>query len=464
MAKDRILIVDDEAALVAALTRALRDPEYAISGAGSGAAACAIVEEAPAGAFAVAIIDVHMPGMDGLELLARLKRHTPQTQVLVLTGRGTIRTAVAAMRLGANDFLEKPFDTDAFRTRVRAAVRVWRASQAPGPAGTPAGAVAGALLVGASAAMQALRQMAVRMADADATVLVEGESGTGKELFARAVHFAGRRAAEPFVVVDGAALSATVLESELFGHSKGAFTGAERERPGLLRAAAAGTVFFDEIGELAPEAQARLLRVLQEREVRPVGAEGMQPVHARFIAATNRKLAAAVADGAFREDLYHRLNVISVQMPPLRARRADIPLLIAHLLEKHRAERPVAGVDADALAALCAYDWPGNVRELENVVLRGLTLGDADTLRHGDLPLHLSHPALQAGGTSAADGQLVTCGAALRGASCGALAASEQDAICAALAQCGGNRERTAKALGIGVATLYRKLKKYNIG
>jgi len=444
--------------MAAALARALRRTDREVVCALSGDDACATIEQRSPATLAVAIVDLHMPGVDGFEVLARLKRSSPATQVLILTGHGTIAAAVRAMRLGAADFLEKPFDDDVLCARVQMAQRVWHAAVARDGLADRCHAASGdEFLIGCSSAIRAVRRVVAQMSGSAATVLVEGESGTGKEQFAQAVHFGGRRAGDPFVVVDCSALSPTVVESELFGHAKGAFTGAEHERAGLFRAAAGGTVFLDEIGDLPASTQAKLLRVLQERQVRPIGSETVHPLRARFIAATNRDLRKAAECGDFRNDLYHRLNVVTVLMPPLRARRADIPLLVEHFLQKYGAERPaLRGITDEALAVLRAYDWPGNVRELENAVLRAIVLGTSNMIETCDLPPQLILPRTPPGSGE------TQCRADAR-VNMGTLANSEDAAIRAALTRTHGNRTRAAAILGIGVATLYRKLKKYGI-
>ncbi len=422
--------------------------------------------------FAVAIVDLLMPRMDGLQLLPEIRRMGPATQVLMLTGTGTIQTAVAAMRMGASDFIEKPFDQVALREKVHAGIRVWAAKRAAVGSAATSGQ-ADQHLIGESEAMKAILDLARRMSDNDALVLIQGESGTGKEQFAKAVHDGSRLASEPFVPIDTSTLGASVVESELFGHTKGAFTGAHSTRQGLLRAAGRGTVFLDEVGDLPLELQTRLLRVLQERTVRPVGSERAYPVEARLMAATHRNLLDAVNRGEFRDDLYHRLNVVAVTMPPLRDHKEDIASLASHFLRKYGKKRPeLTSVSAEALTALRAYDWPGNVRELENAILRAVVIGTSDTIRVDDLPAHIATggaseyaPADKRISDSTPDSPLAADsqragGSPLAG---GTLAAYERDAIVAALEAAHGNRTLAAEILDIGVATLYRKIRKYQI-
>ena len=465
MGRGTILIVDDEPAMRSAVRRALRHCDYAIMTAGGGDEALAAFERCGGGEIAVAVVDLRMPGMDGLQVLAGIKRRSPQTQVLLLTGHATIPIAVQAMRQGADDFLEKPFVPGALRERVGAAARAWVVRRAPDTIGEPLGLtqLSGDLL-GESAKMRRLRRLARQLSESEAVLLIHGESGTGKEEFAKAVHCSGSRASTPFVPIDMSTLSGPVIESELFGHVKGAFTGADSAREGMLRAAGKGTVLLDEIGDLPLNLQTKLLRVLQERVARPVGSEETFVVEARLIAATNKNLSAAVARGEFREDLYHRLNVVSVAMPPLRDRKADILLLAQRFLSKYGNERPtVSGISQEAQAALVAYDWPGNVRELENAILRALVVGGSELIQIADLPASvtagpggLCRRVLQADKGESAD-------SATRERRDGTLASCEQQAIIEALEDANGNRARAAEILEIGVATLYRKMRRYHI-
>lgn len=475
MAVVKLLIVDDEASMRSALTRALRCQDCDITVAADGAEAVAILEQQLPVEFSVAIVDLCMPQMDGLELLVEIRRRSPATQVLILTGKGTVADAVRAMRLGADDFLEKPFDPDVLRKRVRTAQRLWSVKRTPAQPCSSGDPVDGFQnLLGQSPRMQRIRRLAQRLGVSDAMLLIQGESGTGKEQFARAVHFGGKRSRDPLVAIDLASISPTILESELFGHAKGAFTNAIGAREGLIRSAGKGTVFLDEIGELPLNMQTTLLRVIQEREVRPVGNEAVLPVEARLIAATNRNLADAVRRGEFREDLYHRLNVIEVTLPRLRDRKEDIPALAERFLAKFNDERPaVTEISDDALALLTEHDWPGNVRELENAVLRALVVGTSEVIEVKDLPLQVresiaggplsgstARPPDKSGFHSARGSE---SGTVERSSAVGTLASHERDAIVAALEETDGNRRRAAEILDIGVATLYRKLKRYDI-
>ena len=465
MGQGTILIVDDEPAMRSALRRALGHRHYAFVMAGSGGEALAAFEGCANGEIAVAVVDLRMPDMNGLQVLVGIKRRSPETRVLLLTGHATIPIAVQAMRCGADDFLEKPFVLDALRERVRAAARAWAVRRPPDTLTEPPCREQRSInLVGESAKMRHLRQLARQLSGSEAVLLIEGESGTGKEEFAKAVHCSGPRASDPFVPIDMSTLGGPVIESELFGHVKGAFTGAESTRKGMLRAARKGTVLLDEIGDLPLNMQTKLLRVLQERVARPVGSEEAFAVEARLIAATNKDLSAAVTRGEFREDLYHRLNVVSVAMPPLRERKADILLLAQRFLSKYGNERPtVSGISQEAEAALVAYDWPGNVRELENAILRALIMGGSELIQIADLPASVTAGA---GGLCRRVPQADKdefAESPPREPRDGTLASREQQAIIEALEHANGNRARAAEILEIGIATLYRKMRRYQI-
>ncbi len=463
MPETRILIVDDEPSMRSALCRTLRTIPAELVTACDGIEALDLLHEHPRDAFAVAIVDLRMPRMDGLALLAEIRRFGPATQILMLTGAGTIETAVQAMRMGASDFIEKPFDPEALRDQVLAALQIWKAKRPARQAGDES-ATPGCEFVGDSKTMQEMRHLAQRLGDSDALVLIQGESGTGKEQFAKSVHQHGKRAEEPFVPIDTSALGATVVESELFGHTKGAFTGAQSGRQGLLRAAGRGTVFLDEVGDLPLGMQTRLLRVLQERTVRPVGTERVYPIEARLMAATNRDLLEAVARGEFRDDLYHRLNVVTVTMPPLREHKEDLAPLAAHFLAKYGKKRAeLSGISAEASAALHAHDWPGNVRELENAILRAVVIGSSTLVEAGDLPLHIVAGVQPGPPGSANEAAEIPDDAPAPQVAGGTLAACEREAIVTALHTSNGNRTMAAEILGIGVATLYRKIRKYDI-
>ena len=401
-----------------------------------------------------ALVDLQMPKMDGLTLLTEIKEKYPGIMVIILTGLGGINEAVQAIKLGAVDFLKKPFPSAELRVRVDQLYRIWLLQEENKSLKKEIDFSFGfERLVGNSTAMLKLKEMIAHIGKSDASVLIQGETGTGKELVARAIHFHSPRADSPFVPIDCAAISESIIESELFGHVKGAFTGAHIAAPGLIRSAEDGTVFFDEIGELSPAIQAKMLRTIQEREVRPVGSAKSHPVNIRVLAATNRDLEKEVGEGRFREDLFYRLNVVTVQVPPLRKRKEDIALLARYFIQRFKTDfSSIEGISDEALKIMYRYDWPGNIRELENAVMRAIALGRGTEILPADLP----PPLCSEIGTSLDSRQ----SAALKGKS---LADYEQAAILSALQKCSGNRKKAAQILDIGEATLYRKLKIYKM-
>ncbi|HTP44685.1 MAG TPA: sigma-54 dependent transcriptional regulator [Candidatus Acidoferrum sp.] len=396
----------------------------------------------------VILTDLRVPDVGGLELLKRVRETHPQTPVIVLTQYGTIESAVEAMRVGAADYVTKPFHIPELRSKLDRVVHSLELDQEnrvlkeqlrtrPGFGG----------LLGLSPKMQRVYRLIEKVSQHNYPVLILGESGTGKELVARSIHFSGTRGNRPFAPVDCSALVPTLIESELFGYVKGAFTGANQTKRGLMEAAGNGTLFLDEIGDLPIDLQAKLLRALQEKEIRPVGSTDRIPISVRVIAATNRDLESAVREGRFRQDLFFRLNVVQIKMPPLRERKGDIPLLVNSFLEKFSdAEGPVRTVTEDAMLKLMAYDWPGNVRELENAIERAVALGTSSLLHVGDLPTNLQY------GTSE---RLPQNDMLLP------LDELERRAIMRALRESGGDKLAAARLLGIGKTTLYRKLKQY---
>jgi two-component system response regulator AtoC len=400
----------------------------------------------------IVVTDLKLPSVSGTELLRKIKEQSPRTEVAIMTGHGSIETAVEAMRQGAYDYIEKPFRVEKLRQllqrmaeKVRLVTenhflreRVNTETQLDGITGT-------------SAKIQDVMRMVSRLKDTRTPVLVTGESGTGKELVARAIHFRGPLAQMPFVAVDCGSLVPTLMESELFGHEKGAFTGALKSKPGLFHAANGGTIFLDEIGELPLELQAKLLRVLQEKEVRPVGSNEKIPVDVRVIAATNRDLEAAYRGGTFRKDLYFRLDVVTVRLPSLRERRSDIPQLVHCFLDRYAPGENVQVTPA-AMKSFLQYDWPGNVRELENCIARALALGDRRIIDVADLPTTI--------GRADTTGMSSVDAAAL---STTALADLERMTILRVFEQAGGDKALAGRMLGISRATLYRKLKQYQI-
>jgi DNA-binding NtrC family response regulator len=397
----------------------------------------------------ILITDIKFPGVGGLELLKRVRADYPQVAVLVLTQYDTKENAIEATRLGATDYLAKPFHIEELRTKLDRILctveldqenRVLREQLRTRPGF--------GLLIGTSQKMQRVYRMIEKVSQHNYSVLILGESGTGKELVSRSIHFSGSRRNKPFVPVDCSGLVPTLIESELFGHVKGAFTGAQHSRTGLLESAGGGTVFLDEIGDLPIDLQAKLLRALQEREIRPVGATERVHIDVRVIAATNRDLEAAIRTGGFRQDLFFRLNVVQITLPPLRERKSDIPLLVSSLLEKFSDQgRPIRTVSEDAMRRLISYDWPGNVRELENAIERAVAMSSGPILHIGDLPSNLQHTSDQ---EFPEPEQLTT------------LDEMERRAILRALRETSGDKLAAARLLGIGKTTLYRKLKQYD--
>jgi DNA-binding NtrC family response regulator len=394
--------------------------------------------------------------MSGLEFLERVRKILPRAEVAVMTGHSSVETAVQAMKLGAYDYISKPFtpleELRLFLRRMAEKIRLVEENQFLRQRMNAETELHG--IVGSSPKIQEVLRMIARLKDTRNPVLIIGESGTGKELVARAIHFRGAFANRPFVAVDCGSLVPTLIESELFGYEKGAFTGAMRTKIGLLQSANGGTVFLDEIGELPLELQAKLLRFLQEKEVRPVGSNQKFKVDVRVIAATNRDLEAAYREGDFRKDLYFRLNVITVHLPSLREHRSDIPLLVQWFLDRS-SRGSDAQVTSAAMKRLLQYEWPGNVRELENCVERATALGDGKTIDAGDLP-----PAIVGGLASPGEGQASQASSL----SSNDLEDIERATIQRVFDQVNGDKVVAGKMLGISRATLYRKLKRYNIG
>jgi two-component system response regulator HydG len=442
----KVLVVDDQKNMRTTTALVLREAGYAVAEAEDGAAA---VQRVAGESFDVVLTDVRMGQVDGMEVLRATLEAAPTTQVIVMTGFGTIESAVEAIRRGAYDFLPKPFKENELLLRVAKAVEKRRLL---GEVSLLAGEFRERYglehIVGRSPALRELLDRVVRVAPTDATVLVSGESGTGKELIARALHVGSRRSQRPFVPVNCAAITETLLESELFGHARGAFTGATRARRGLFEEASGGTLFIDEISETAPGVQVKLLRALQEGEIRRVGESLPVKVDVRVVAATNRDLKAAVVERRFREDLFYRLNVVPLRVPPLRERREDIPLLAEHFLDAWgRRAGARKSLDPAALKKLCAWSWPGNVRELENMIEQAAALSPGLVL--GEEDIRFEGPALpdEAGPlTTLAD----------------AVEAAERRAIEAALSRSADMAE-VARRLGISSTTLWRKMKRLGL-
>jgi len=400
----------------------------------------------------IVVTDLRLPSLSGTDLLRKIREQLPRAETAIMTGHGSIESAVEAMRQGAYDYIEKPFRVERLRQllqRMAEKVRLVTENQFLRERVDTEAQLDG--IVGTSAKIEDVMRMISRLKETRTPVLITGESGTGKELAARAIHFRGPLAQMPFVAVDCGSLVPTLMESELFGHEKGSFTGALKSKAGLFHAANGGTIFLDEIGELPLELQAKLLRVLQEKEVRPVGSNVKVPVNVRVIAATNRDLESSYRAGTFRKDLYFRLNVVTVHLPSLRERRSDIPQLVHCFLDRYAPDENIQ-VTPEAMKNFLQYDWPGNVRELENCIARAVALGDHHTIDAGDLPstIRVAQDTSGAGPDAAA-------------LSTTALADLERMTILRVFEQAGGDKALAGKMLGISRATLYRKLKQYNI-
>src|SRR6202158_1600391 len=403
--KTRLLVVDDEQSIRRLCMTIGNSLSFACAEAESAEAALARLDtEIPD----LVLTDLKLPSQSGVELLRQIKSLLPRTEVAIMTGHGSIESAVDAMKLGAYDYIEKPFRVEKMRLllqRMAEKVRLVTENEYLHERVTTEENLDG--IIGSSANIQDVLRMISRLKDTRTPVLISGESGTGKELAARAIHFRGSMAKTPFVAVDCGSLVPTLMESELFGYEKGAFTGATKTKTGLFQAANGGTIFLDEIGELPLEMQAKLLRVLQEKEVRPVGSNTNVSVDVRVIAATNRALEAAYRGGTFRKDLYFRLNVGTVHLPALRERRSDIPVLVHHFLERY-AQGSQLQVTAAAMKSLLNYDWPGNIRELENCIARAITLGDRQVIDVVDLPPAIRTEQADSGTALAHDGGSVS--------------------------------------------------------
>ncbi|MEW6660783.1 MAG: sigma-54 dependent transcriptional regulator [Bacillota bacterium] len=431
-----LLIVDDEAEFRDLLVRRFQRKGHQVVGTASAEGALAVLDER---CFDVGIFDIKMPGVDGLQLLELARKAQPDMEVLMLTGYGTIQTAIQAMKLGAYDYLTKPCNLEELEILVAKAAEKKQLVETKTVLHEAFRRNATqSRIVGESPKMGCVLEIARKVAPSGSPVLIEGESGTGKELIARALHDWSPRVQQPFVVVNAGALSGHLLESELFGHEKGAFTGAVAQKKGLVEMAHRGTLFLDEIGEMDPGLQVKLLRFLETGEFRRVGDNRLRQVEVRIVAATNRKLEAEVKEGRFREDLYYRLNVIRILVPPLRERKEDIPLLAQYFLAGSAAGRGKR-LSPDAMGALEAYDFPGNVRELANLVERGCLLASGDLITAADL--FGSSP----GKNTPAD----------------TLKDVEREHILRVMGEVGGNKTRAAAILGISVRNLYRKLEEY---
>jgi DNA-binding NtrC family response regulator len=458
-----VMVVDDDEAVRKSCCDIASRLGCSVVGAGNATAAQAVLKDRQ---IDLILLDLKLPGGGGMILLEQVKILHPETAVVVMTAFATVSSAVEAMRIGASDYLTKPFALDELvRVLERAGQRHHmdvQSRQLRERLRTQTG-MGG--LVGRAPEMEKLYRILSKVAFSTHPVLILGESGTGKELVARSIHFNGTNAEKPFIPVDCGSLVPTLIESELFGHVKGAFTGADRAKEGLLATAGGGTVFLDEIGELPLDLQSKLLRALQEKEVRPVGATQARPISARVLAATNRDLATMVEQGRFRKDLYFRLNVVNLRIPPLRDRREDIAPLAMHFLERTQKETGVERTFSDQmLRTMIEYDWPGNVRELENAIERACALSSGPVLHMGDLPTQLQDFRMQRGGGNGYAGEEeVEASAETEKAGIVPIAEMEKQAILATIKQLQGDKLMAARLLGIGKTTLYRKLKEYGI-
>ncbi len=453
MADGRILVADDEEDIRFMLRLHLERAGYSVVTVENGGGA---LERFKSDTFDCVLCDLVMPEVNGLEVLTEISSHSSRTPFILMSAHADIDVALKAIKSGAVDYIAKPFRSEEVLFRIRRAIEQQQLSQRleiledvledrTGYAG----------IVARSAPMQAVFKTISKVKDFQTTVLITGESGTGKELVARALHYQGRRQSEPFIAVNCGAIPEALLESELFGHVRGAFTDANRDRAGLFQEANKGTLFLDEVGELPLQLQVKLLRVVQEREIRPVGGSRAIPVDVRVVAATVRDLEADVASGQFRQDLFYRLNVLPIHLPPLRDRPADIPLLIDHFLKKLGPElNPLlSNVMPDAMKLLVQYGWPGNVRELENVVERTLVLADGDTLHPSDLPNQIKEHEMPA------QRRLSDTDLSIKKT----IRLIEQELITRALEKTGGNRTKAAQILEISHRALLYKIKEYGL-
>ena len=444
----RVLVVDDDKDVGEFLREALSRWNYEVSLAAHGREAVRLISHQ---IFDAALVDIWMPEMDGLQVLDEIKRHDPALEVVMMTGNPMVETAVQALKSGAYDYLIKPLNLDELQHLMQQVLeKRFLSREVHSLRSRLADHLAVKDLVGGSPGMTRVKEVIATVADSDSPVLIEGESGTGKELVAAAIHRQSGRAKGPFVPVNCSAIPADLMESEFFGHVRGAFSGAVADTLGLFRSAHGGTLFLDEVAELSPALQGKLLRVIQDKEIRPVGSTKTHAVSVRMIAATNKNLEAVVQNGSFRQDLFYRLNVVRIVVPPLRERKGDIPALITYFLRRfnERFRRDVKGIAPDAITALTAYDFPGNVRELENLLERAYALGARDEIERANLPELAAR----------SDAPVVTVDEPIP-----TLDQAERDLIARALARFRNDKEQAARALGLTVRTLYRRIKKFGL-
>jgi DNA-binding NtrC family response regulator len=452
MSRPRVLIVDDDMESCAVVAEALRVEGFEVATAHGGHAALALARERVLDAV---ISDIRMPDLDGLELLRGLRQVNPDLSVILMTAFGTVEAALQAIKEGAYDYVSKPLRLDELLLALRRALeqrRLLRENQVFRETLQQQYGLAN--IVGVSASMIEIFKLIARVAPSQSTVLITGESGTGKEIVARALHYNGTRASKPFVTVNCAGLAEGVLESELFGHVRGAFTGAVTARRGLFEVGHGGTVFLDEIGDIGPNMQAKLLRILEQQEVKPVGGNEAVRVDVHLITATNKDLPREIHANQFQKDLFYRLNVVSIHLPPLRERREDIPALAHHFLRKYAEAngKQIGGFAPEVMAIFEAHSWPGNVRELENAVQRAVAMSRNPILLPEDLPPHLAASPVEVVHSNRSDSLSVL-----------SLDAVIRQHIARALAATGGNKKRAAEILGVDRRTLYRMLERYEM-
>jgi two-component system response regulator AtoC len=458
VAQKTLLVADDDASIRSLLKQLLSDEGFAVLEASTG---IEVVDKVRESSPDLVIMDVRMPELDGIEALARLKSTNPKTAVLIMTAFGSSNAAIRAMELGAFDYITKPFELDKISHSVKRVLDYQDLTQEVEVLRDEISSlVQTERIVGNSPAMQEVYKTIGKVAKADATVLITGESGTGKELVAEALHFNSNRRSGPMVKVSCAALPETLLEAELFGHEKGSFTGAMTQRRGRFEMADKGTIFLDEIGEMTMPTQTKLLRVLQERKIERIGSNLPIKVDIRIIVATNKDLQRQVEQSKFRDDLYYRLNVINIHMPPLRDRKEDIPSLVEHFLAKHRysATAQPAAISEEAIRRLMEYNWPGNVRELENVIERAVVLSRGQIITSRELPFG-DHEGGE-GEEGEPDGDVAKSDSSFFKKS---VAQFEKDLIMKALRDANGNRSKAAEMLGIYRRLLYAKIKEYGL-
>ncbi len=448
----KVLVIDDEKSIREIFTVLLEEKGYRVEAAQTGTDG---VERARTFLPDIVLLDMNLPDITGLETLTRIKTSLPQTDIVIITAFGTIRNAVEATKLGAYAYLEKPVDNDELLLTISRLTEVKRlAREVDGLRAELTSRYRFSNIVGTSARMNSVFQMMDKIARVDGTVLITGESGTGKELIARAIHFRSPRQKGPFVVVNCGAIPKDLIESEFFGHTKGAFTDAKSEKVGKFELAQSGTIFLDEVGELSPEAQVKLLRALGEREIVKVGGTETIPIDVRVIAATNRNLEEAVRRGEYREDLFWRLAVLSLHLPPLRERKEDIPLLCEHIIGRYNRDlgKSVRGVSPAALDLFTSYAWPGNIRELESVLYEAMVLSETADVEARGLPDRIRNQAVADGETAGGPGQ------SLGEMVAGVAGKAEKKLIERALEASGWNKTRAAQLLGISRKTLFNKM------